>query len=121
MAKEGLSLNWSASPLVLADAMAELKTGLRDRLHRNLEGVGANMLAYAAGNHPWQNRTGEAEAGLSAEVLSEEGGERLVLYHTAPHGLWLEVKHNGRWGIIPASLAAHEGEAMQAGMDALGG
>lgn len=61
---------------------------------------------YAKMNAPWEDRTGEARAGLYADVREEFGEIVLELGHGAEHGLWLEVAMNGRYAIIMPTLEA---------------
>jgi hypothetical protein len=64
------------------------------------------LVAYAQANAPWGDRTGEARAGLDAEVY-EEGDEIVVdLFHTAEHGVWLEIAMGGVYAIIMPTLEA---------------
>jgi hypothetical protein len=56
---------------------------------------------------PWTDRTGIARNGLRARVhLSGTDKVAIVLYHTAPYGVFLEVRWGGKFGIIPAAMAA---------------
>jgi hypothetical protein len=70
-----------------------------------------DMRTYA----PWTDRTTNARQGLFAQAGSEDsaggrdaagrftsGGSKkfIVLYHTMPYGIWLELKNNGHYAII---------------------
>jgi hypothetical protein len=86
------------------------------RIQQALEMVAYDAQAYAKMAHPWTNRTGDAEGGLTAVV--EGGGRvwRMVISHGVSHGFWLEVKYGGKWGIIPdtVDLASEQaGSAIQ--------
>jgi len=61
---------------------------------------------YAQDNAPWQDRTGDARAGLRAESTNSAGDITLTLEHTVDYGLWLEVIQNGRFAIIMPTLEA---------------
>jgi hypothetical protein len=64
------------------------------------------LYTLARANAPWGDRTGEARAGLDAEVY-EEGDEIVVdLFHTAEHGVWLEIAMGGVYAIIMPTLEA---------------
>jgi hypothetical protein len=78
------------------------------RIHRNLAaftaGFAQRVEAYAKANASWEDRTGDARAGLTAE-----GRQRLVayyidLYHTVDYGIWLEVRWSGKYAIIIPTL-----------------
>lgn len=64
-------------------------------------------------NAPWEDRTGDARAGLTAQVASENGDVVLTLFHTVEYGLWLEVIQNGRFGIILRTLEEQAPDIMQ--------
>lgn len=65
----------------------------------------ANELASKAGdNAPWEDRTGDARAGLEAKADLVGGDLVLTLYHTVEYGLWLEVIQNGNFATIMPTL-----------------
>ena len=56
-------------------------------------------------NAPWKDRTGNARAGLKAQHDSTPMVEHtLVLYHSMPYGIWLEVRWSGRYAIIGPTM-----------------
>lgn len=77
---------------------------------------------YSRENAPWTDRTANARNGLFAKDFKEErgAGERgagghflrsgavygIVLYHTMPYGIFLEVRWSGRYAIIRPTIAA---------------
>lgn len=95
---------WQIPP---SQAAADLEASI-DRLisdiARALMSPGQDMLQFAKSNHPWVNRTGEAEAGLNVSVEVQGDTIWLHLDHRAPHGKWLEHRWGGKWGVIPESL-----------------
>lgn len=57
--------------------------------------------AWMKANHPWQNRTGAAEAGLHTEVEYAVGQMvRIILSHGVDYGIWLEVLRSGANAVI---------------------
>lgn len=61
--------------------------------------------SYARLHAPWQDRTGNARNGLFAEHISNPlVSHELIVYHTMPYGLWLEVRFSGRYAIINPTL-----------------
>lgn len=58
----------------------------------------------ARGNAPWEDRTGNARAGLQTNVINDNGEIVLTLFHTVEYGLWLEVIQNGRFATILPTL-----------------
>jgi hypothetical protein len=61
---------------------------------------------YAKANAPWSDITGQARAGLTADVFEDGGDIVIELYHTVEHGWWLELIQDGRFGIILPTLEA---------------
>ena len=55
-------------------------------------------------NARWEDRTGDARAGLTAQADAAGGDVVLTLFHTVEYGLWLEVIQNGRFAIIMPTL-----------------
>lgn len=69
---------------------------------------------WAKDNAIWQDRTGEARAGLKAEVRESPGVlAEIVLKHTAKHGLWLEIANGGRYAIIARAIDVQSVEFMR--------
>ncbi len=75
-----------------------------DRLDRGLAGVteyhATRAQAQMKTNARWTDRTSVARNGLGAKAIHERLRHTIVLYHTAPYGIWLEVANNGRYQII---------------------
>lgn len=60
---------------------------------------------YARTNAPWTDRTGNARNGLfAAHTKIPMVEHRLIVYHTMPYGLWLEVRWSGRYAIIGPTM-----------------
>lgn len=61
---------------------------------------------YMKANHPWQNRTGAAEAGLSAKVRSSRINyvQTMELSHGVPYGVYLEYSMERRFAIIEPTM-----------------
>lgn len=56
--------------------------------------------------HPWQNRTGAAEAGLSARLISspKDYSQTIRLAHGVPYGIYLEYSMGKRFAIIEPTM-----------------
>lgn len=67
---------------------------------------------YARDNAPWDDISGEARAGLTAEVVRELFVTYIVLYHTVDYGIWLEIRWDGRFAIIEPTLEKFGPETM---------
>lgn len=69
--------------------------------------------AYARDNAPWTDRTTNARNGLRATPEHEFGSRHaIVLSHSVPYGIWLEVRFAGRYAIIDPTVAAQGPELM---------
>lgn len=56
-------------------------------------------------NARWTDRTGNARQGLHGTPERERLKKySIVLSHTVPYGIWLEVRWNGRYAIIQPTL-----------------
>lgn len=76
------------------------------------------LVSYAVANAPWEDRSGDARAGLQAAVTLENESLEIDLYHTIDYGLWLEVRWGGKYAIIIPTVEAM-GPKLLAKMDNL--
>ena len=83
---------------------------VRTTLARQAEITEARLKA----EHPWQNRTGAAEAGLRAGVLEEGQAFVLRAQHSVPYGVFLETKHQGRYAVLRPVLRTQWPRAVHA-------
>jgi len=69
----------------------------------------ARAQGYARANAPWTDRSTNARNGLFAKVNRRgPGSYQIVLFHTMPYGVWLEIRWSGRYAIIRPTID-HEG------------
>jgi hypothetical protein len=61
--------------------------------------------AYMKQTAPWTDRTGAARSGLRATVIPAGDKVAIVLYHSVPYGVFLEVRWGGKYSVIPAAMA----------------
>lgn len=59
---------------------------------------------FARVNAPWEDQTTNARGGLFAKAINNPGRHVVVVYHTMPYGVWLELRWNGKFGIIPETI-----------------
>lgn len=61
---------------------------------------------YMKAKHPWKNRTGAAEAGLSAKVTSSPKNyvQTIALSHGVSYGVYLEYSMGRRFAIIEPTI-----------------
>jgi hypothetical protein len=121
MATGRVRIAWERDPGAVADGLDNWWARVEQNLTHELARVGDQMVAYAQRAHPWTNRTGEAEAGLHSTL--EAGGDAFTLTfgHRAPHGVYLEYRWAGRWGIVPETLTIAYPLVMRAVLNALKG
>lgn len=72
------------------------------------ERIAKEMLEYAKTNAPWEDRTGEARAGLQSAVIVEPDGEHISIFlgygDETYYGVWLEVMQGGKFAIIGPTI-----------------
>lgn len=91
----------------LTPRAAALVPLMSEALEEVLERLAQQVEDYAKQNARWEDRTGAARDGLTAEVDDRGLFEKaIVLYHTAEHGIWLEVRWNGEYAIIQPTIEA---------------
>lgn len=86
-------IDWLNGPYwdeVAYDAFTEAEVQLEEAARRNAE---------------WEDRTGDARDGLTAQTLApRDGNVSLLLFHTVEYGKWLELIQNGRFAVIMKTL-----------------
>ena len=78
--------------------------GLLDDVETQMTQFVDDVEGYAQANAPWDDRTGEARANLTAEVTTEGDSVLLILSHGVDYGQWLETIQSGRLAIIMPTL-----------------
>lgn len=72
---------------------------------RVAEARALDMENWAKANAPWQDRTGNARAGLNAVVKQSPGViAEIVMSHGVDYGVWLEIANGGRFAIIAKTI-----------------
>lgn len=59
---------------------------------------------YMKTNAPWEDQTTNARNGLKAVPVHIGDRHAIVVHHSMDYGFWLEVKQQGKFGIIPATI-----------------
>lgn len=98
--------------------MLALPVAMDAAIEEVLEEFAESMEEYARTHASWEDRSGDARDGLTAEVV--DGGlfqNSIVLYHTVDYGIWLEIRWNGRYAIILPTIE-HYGPLVMAGLAA---
>lgn len=59
---------------------------------------------YMRSNATWTDRTSNARNGLMAYSYKSGNQHNIILLHSMPYGIWLEVRWSGKYGIIPEAV-----------------
>lgn len=101
---------WGFAWTGLASTAQNIRS-MNDNLHENIraaaQSLANDMVAYAQENAPWTDQTGDARAGLQAQVVWEDAEHfTIFLGHgdTIHYGVWLEVKDGGKYAIIVPTI-----------------
>lgn len=96
------------SGLFVRDTMtagiAKAEVVIHEKLEEEVLRTAIEALEYAQENAPWEDRTGDARAGLDVDVRWE--GDVIVweMSHGVDYGLYLETRWNGEYAIIMPTL-----------------
>lgn len=102
----------------LAQGIRNYPKKTRDKISEIMEEVGKEMEAYAQANARWEDRTGEAREGLTAEVTGgfeawSKNQLELTLSYSVDYGIWLELRWGGRYAIIIPTVEKFGPELMR--------
>lgn len=67
---------------------------------------------YMRSNAKWTDRTANARNGLRAWPVHNRDEYVIILAHSVPYGIWLEVRWSGKYGIIPDAVRTGGAELM---------
>jgi hypothetical protein len=103
-----ITFSWQTTPEQVWPRVARRRVDaiVRD-IVRFMDGLAPEVEAWMKANHPWQNQTGAAEAGLHAErVYTPEQFAGVMFSHgeDVPPAIWLEVAHRGQYSILMPAL-----------------
>lgn len=90
--------------------MAALLLEIPKAIDTRLDKLAAEIEAYAKDNAPWDDRTGDAREGLTAEAYHDGSKHGVVLYHTVDYGIWLEIRWSGTYAIILPTIEHFAGQ-----------
>lgn len=101
MSNRVMSITWSIDPRELGKRIErEYADELVRRVKKLMRDAAPEAESYMKTTAPWTDRTGEARKLLMAETVAD--GEEIALYliHGAAHGIFLELRHGGRYAVI---------------------
>ena len=79
-------------------------------LHALGEFYAAKMEGEAKRDASWQNRTGAARQGLFGKAETRESGLVVRLAHSVEHGVYLELKNQGKYAILDPTVKRNAGD-----------
>lgn len=88
----------------LTPGLAAFDAQAKEAIRMTLEYWAARAVSQMRANANWTDRTSNARNGLATRVFMGEDEGTLVLFHTMPYGIWLEVRWSGRYAIIGPTL-----------------
>jgi hypothetical protein len=68
------------------------------------EYVAPQIQGFMRTNARWTDRTGNARSGLKAKVVPGNNKIAIVMYHSVPYGVFLEVRWGGKYAIISKAI-----------------
>ncbi len=114
-----VTIRWQISPAATAGSLELYMERVETTLLMEMVRIASEIEAWAKANHPWNNITGDAEAGLTCKAEFTGAGVKVTLSHGVSYGIWLEVKYAGKWGVIEPALSAAYPDVMAAMVRAL--
>lgn len=86
--------------------VADLEPRIKRAMVAAAEYTSGHAETYMKDNAPWTDRTGAARNGLGTRVVTTGDKVVIVLYHTVPYGVFLELRWDGKYAIIEPTMAA---------------
>lgn len=78
--------------------------GLDDRaiqaIHATLRYWATQAMTIMRTEAHWTDNTGNARQGLMAKDFVDGEGGSLVMWHSVPYGIWLEVRWHGKYAVV---------------------
>jgi hypothetical protein len=102
VANEGPHIEWSGD---LTGNLQTLGARTKNRMAATAKYVAPQIQSDMRANAPWTDRTGNARNGLFTQVQVSTNEVAIVLYHSVPYGIWLELRWSGKYAIITPMLA----------------
>jgi hypothetical protein len=97
-------LEWNGELDDMADRIARMRRQLLDAIRELAEVYGARIKSAAQEGAPWTDRTTQARGGLSTKVEASDAIVKIILFHTATYGIWLEIRWGGKYATIAPTL-----------------
>jgi len=101
MAVKG-GFSWTVN--TLTPTLIGFSIGANKQIGNTVDDIAEQMQAWAQENAIWEDRTGDARGGLTAEASHRGFRHEIVLYHSVEYGIWLEVIQSGTFAIIMPTI-----------------
>lgn len=88
----------------LIDSLDEFDENAIKAIEFTLDYWATRAMSQMKSGARWSDRTTNARNGLMAKRFNSDDGASLVLWHSVPYGIWLEVRWSGRYAIIGPTL-----------------
>lgn len=89
---------------VISENLFQLGEDVDRARERATEELKDLMVDHMKANHPWENRTHDAEKGLRGHVVHTQGRSVIWIGHGVHYGIWLEIMQGGRFAIVLPTL-----------------
>lgn len=105
---EMASVRFDIEPVIVG--LDRYKSYARTRINQYFNQQARSLEAYMKREARWNDRTYQARGGLKAEVIvdrfhnSRNQYYSISLYHTAPHGVYLELAMEKRFAILEPTV-----------------
>jgi hypothetical protein len=99
-----VSLTWSPPIEQVLPGIKAWTARLRAKIYAVAMHMADQITAWMQSNAPWEDRTGEARAGLRAWAVQMATGAYIVLAHGVPYGIYLERMKAGSLGILAPAV-----------------
>lgn len=103
-----ITFQWQITPEQVWPTISRRQVGaIIQAIVKAIDALAPEAEAWLKANHPWQNETGAAEAGLHAQlVYTPEQFAGLMMSHgdDVPYAIWLEVAHQARFSVLMPAL-----------------
>lgn len=111
-------VSWPIPMYVIEQGFRKGRERFLIEIEYNLEVAARRIKSFVDSNHPWENRTGDAERLFRVEMV--DGYKKMEMGHGVPYGKYLEAMQGGRYGVIPMAFTYGKpivNEAMQRALD----
>ena len=88
----------------LGPGIKDFGPGVEDALVMTTDFFSPRVEGFARQNAPWTDRTGNARNGLNARSFHEGNTHGIRIAHSMPYGIWLEIRHEGRFANIEPTV-----------------